>query len=68
MDKLWYYEWEDGGEGICKAENVKEAEKKIRESYKKHGYGDTSEKFYVYPINIMFDDSPDVIEINKEEK
>ena len=28
----WYYEWEDGGRGIVKADNSEEAERKVKES------------------------------------
>ena len=60
----WYYEWEDGGKGIVKANSSEEAEHKVRESYKKHGYENTSEEVYIYEIwQKPFEDSPDVIEI-----
>lgn len=60
----WYYEWEDGGKGIVKADSSKEAERKVRESYKKHGYRDTSEEVCICEIwQKPFEDSPDVIEI-----
>ena len=54
----------DGGKGIVKADSSEEAERKVRESYKKHGYEDTSEEVYIYEIwQKPFEDSPDVIEI-----
>lgn len=60
----WYYEWEDGGKGIVKADSSEEAERKVRESYKKHGYENTSEEVYIYEIwQKPFEDSLDVIEI-----
>lgn len=60
----WYYEWEDGGRGIVKADNSEEAERKVKKSYKAHGYENTSEELYIYEIwQNPFKDSPDVIEI-----
>ena len=39
----WYYEWEDGSKGFVKADSHEEAERKIRESYRKHEYEDIFE-------------------------
>ena len=62
--KCFAYQIEDGGCGVVRADNKKEAEKKIREAYNVHGeLSDSTEVWIGDPS--WFEDFPDVFEIGE---
>lgn len=62
--KCFAYQIEDGGCGIVKANNLEEAERKIREAYNKHGgLSETTDIWIGEPS--WFEDAPDVFEIGE---
>lgn len=66
--ELFSYELSDGGSGIVIADNVEEAEYKVKTAYKRHG-GYENENFEEVRVDIFalyqkpFNDAPDVLEI-----
>ena len=62
--KYFAYQIEDGGCGIVIADNKKEAEKKIREAYNKHGGLSEYTEIWIGEPG-WFEDAPDVFEIGE---
>lgn len=66
--ELFSYELSDGGSGIVIADNVEEAEYKVKTAYKRHG-GYENENLEEVRVDIFalhqkpFNDAPDVLEI-----
>lgn len=62
--KYFAYQIEDGGCGVVRADNKKEAEEKVRKAYNLHGeLSDTTEIWIGKPS--WFEDCPDVFEVSE---
>lgn len=64
MNGRYAYQIEDGGCGVVKADNIKEAERKVREAYSKHGGLSETTKVWIGELG-WFEDCPDVFEVGE---